>query len=479
MSGTRQKSAHFLEAVERYLDAEGLLPPAVGVVVGVSGGADSVALLAALRELSSRPERNGRLTVAHLHHGLRTSADADAKFVQELADRWHLPCVIAHQDVAVEARRCGRGMEETGRQMRYAFLRQAAEQVGAAYVAVGHHADDNIETVLYRIIRGTHLRGLAGIPAARPLGDSNIRLIRPLLACTRDEIENFCTAQGLSWCRDETNADVGFRRNFIRHELLPLLRARLNPRADEALERLAAAAAEVEQYLTQQAKDVLRQSICYADRITMKLDAAMLATQPPILRKVAMRLALEDLGLPLRTMATERFDALCALVEPDGPRAVSLPGAFIARRHGRVVVLAGNVPPSDVRAESVELSCPGEVDLQDGRKVLCRIEPFDPKAFATHCQKHTEGREILDADVIHGPLICRPRKAGDVFRPLGCSGRQSVSDFLTNSKLDADARKDVRCICDSLGMVYLAPLRIDDRVKVTPHTKRQLRIEIG
>ena len=180
--GTEPRQNNCLtESVARFIDARRLIEPAGGVVVAVSGGCDSVALLAVLRELADRPGCKWQLTVAHLNHGLRKEADADAEFVAELADKWHMACVVERVDVAAEARRTGRGIEEAGRSLRYDFLSATAAKLAAACVAVGHHADDNVETVLSRILRGTHLRGLAGMPAIRKLQGCDIMLIRPLL----------------------------------------------------------------------------------------------------------------------------------------------------------------------------------------------------------------------------------------------------------------------------------------------------------
>jgi tRNA(Ile)-lysidine synthase len=247
----------FVREVGAFIDARSLLPPGAAVVVGVSGGADSAALLAVLRRLAAMPARGYRLTAAHLNHALRPDAQADADFVADLARRWGIPCVVGRREVAAEARAAGQGIEQAAREARYEFLTQTAKAAGASHVAVAHHADDNVETILYRVVRGTHLRGLAGISASRGLGDSGIALVRPLLERKRVEIEEFCRAEALAWCADSTNADTSYRRNFIRHDLLPLLRSRLNRRADEALLRLAQAAAGAEDVLSSLARAAL------------------------------------------------------------------------------------------------------------------------------------------------------------------------------------------------------------------------------
>jgi len=464
--------------VATFIDARRLLVPRSAVVVGVSGGADSVAMLAVLRELAREDERAYRLTVAHLDHALREESAADAAFVADLAEQWSLPCICERRDVAAEARDRGEGLEQAGRTARYEFLRDAAAAAGADRVAVAHHADDNVETVLYRIVRGTHLRGAAGIPASRRLGRSPVTLIRPMLACRREEIEAFCRRAGLTWREDATNADTRLRRNFIRHELLPLLRERLNPRADEAVLRLAAAAAEAEGVLAELAAAALGRATREADEGCLVLDAAILAQEPPAVRACAVRQALEHLGAPMRSVGADRIAELAELPCGGGPSGVSLPGGYEARREaGEVILERSPVPPP--AAEAIVLDLGGETILPDGRRIVCRTEVFDSAAFVRHCTDPPDGLEMLDADVVRGRLLCRPRRDGDAFVPLGCPGRQSVGDFLTNLHLPRRRREHVRCISDELGIVYVAPLRIDDRVRVTPRTQRVLQIRFG
>lgn len=465
-----------VEAVRRFVDGRTLIPRNAKVVVGVSGGADSVALLSVLRELTTKDHRNWELTVAHLHHGIRDDADADADFVGELARKWGFPFVIERCDVPAESRRIGLGIEETARDLRYEFYCRIAELKGASHVALGHHADDNVETVLYRIVRGTHLRGAGGIPASRPIHDSQIMLVRPLLHCRRAEIESFCLRTGLTWRTDATNTDVRYRRNLIRHEILPLLREKLNPRVDEAILRLAAAASEAQEYLTHQANALLQSATTQVEGGPLIVDCATFARQSDVVRKVAMRLALENLGVPLRKLSGERFHELSSMFDPDGAKAVGLTGNFIARREADRIVIGPSEDTPELDEQSGTLPCPGSADLGEECSITCQILPLDSCTFDAHCSGHVPGVECIDADQIQGPLVFRPRRDGDVFRPLGSPGRQSVSDFLTNLKLPTSQRKLVRCICDDQGIVYLAPLRIDERVKVTANTQRVLRI---
>jgi tRNA(Ile)-lysidine synthase len=471
-----------VQSVATAIDAGGLLQPQAAVVVGVSGGADSVALLAALRELSLQPARGYRLTVAHLNHGLRAQAEQDECFVAELAKRWGLPCEVHRCDVAAEARRSGQGIEQTGRRLRYDFLHQVARRHGAGRVAVGHHADDQVETVLFHVFRGCHLRGLAGMAAIRPMGDG-VLLVRPLLAVGRAEIEEYCRRSGLSWQQDASNADLALRRNFIRHELLPLVRRRLNPQVNQAVLDLAAAAAEAEEYLCRLGESALaraKKELTDSRQASMAVDLSALRAEPPLVRRYAIRLALERAGVPMRAVTAKHLHRLTGMVGEGGPAALDLPNGWAARLEGKVLVI--EKPSARTRQggghswAAVALACPGRTVLPDGRCVVCEQMPLDRRAFQAHCRTGRHDVEWLDADAVQGTLSCRPRQQGDAFWPLGVGGRRKVGRLLTDLKLPTAVRRSVLCIQDRAGIVLCLPVRIDDRVKITDGTRNVLRI---
>lgn len=350
MNPSERQSDRPIERVRRFAVERELLPPACGVLVGVSGGADSVALLGMLGELAGEPGAGQRLTAAHLDHGLRAESSEEAGFVASLAERFGVPCVLGRRDVRGEADRRGVGIEEAARDARYEFLLDAARKAGADRVAVGHHADDNTETVLFRVCRGTHLRGLRGIPAVRELGEG-VRLVRPLLCLDRDTIRTWCRQRGLTWREDPTNADGRFARGFVRGELLPLIRHRLNPRVDDALLRLAAAAEEVEGFFDARARELLAAACVRSKEKELVLDAGRLAGVRPPLGRYVLRLALERVDAPLRKVTAGHFAAAEGVVADGG--AVDLPGGVEIRRRRRHVIVC--------RHQSAE---PGEEDAE-------------------------------------------------------------------------------------------------------------------
>jgi len=520
-----------VRAVAAFIDQRRLLSAGQAVLVAVSGGCDSVALLEILCQLAGQPERAWGLSVAHLNHRLRPDADADADFVRDLAGRHGLPCVVEAVDVAAIAAARAMSTETAARAARYEFLAQAAGRLGATAVATGHHADDNVETILQRIIRGTHLRGLRGIPAQRGLAQApGVRLIRPLLAVRREQIEQFCIRRGLAWRMDSTNADTEHRRNFIRHELLPLMRDRMNPRVDDALLRLAGAAGDTEDHLAEMGRALLdRARRAGKDPDRLALDAARLAEAPTVQRCYALRAALECLRAPMGGLSAGQLAELAALPAQPPPAAITLPGNILARREGDELLLEpaagphqGPQGPAETPSWHIRLPTgPGAaepmaggtfrgedvggtfraeaVTLPDGRIVRCEELPLDPAAFAAHRANPRPGTEWLDADYIRGPLTIRPRRPGDAFIPLGAptkalgaperpasspqgrpagTGRQTVSDFLTNAKCPAARRREVFIVADEQGIIYVAPLRIADHTRIRDTTRRVLRIVV-
>ncbi len=215
------------------------------VLVAISGGADSVALLHMLRE------KGYELTAAHYNHGLRPEADADEEFVKTLCADLGIPFVAGRGDVAADAARCGAGIEETAREMRYAFLEETRVKSGLGRIATAHNADDNAETVLLNLVRGAGLSGLCGIPPQRG------HIVRPILHLSRAEILAYLTSHNLPYREDASNADTVFRRNYLRHEILPALKA-LNPALTDAVTRLTGLLREDEEYLTALAREEIQ-----------------------------------------------------------------------------------------------------------------------------------------------------------------------------------------------------------------------------
>lgn len=309
------------------------------VLVAVSGGADSVALLRGLLQL--RPALNLTLRAAHLNHQLRGGeADADAAWVRALCERFNILCDIETVPVPALAKRNRRGLEETARDARYAFLRSSAERHHCDVVATAHTADDQAETVLHHILRGTGLTGLRGMEWSRSLDDSpSLRLIRPMLVIWRTDIEQFLGDLGQDFRHDATNQDVSLTRNRLRHELLPHLEREFNPRVREHLCQLAEQAADFDAVLRIAADALLQTVLLDQSENVVRLRCDELAkASRPLVREVFVRLWQQQQWLRL-AMTFSHWDRLADLVHSKSPEAIHLPGKILASRRAHMLVL--------------------------------------------------------------------------------------------------------------------------------------------
>ncbi|HEX3658450.1 MAG TPA: tRNA lysidine(34) synthetase TilS [Pirellulales bacterium] len=304
----------------------------VGVVVAVSGGPDSLALARGLLEL--RQPGPGRLMLAHFNHGLRPEADQDEQFVVELGRALGVPCHVGRSCVREQAAEQGDGIEAAARQARYDFLHRTAHQAGARYIATAHTADDQVETILHRIVRGTGLAGLAGIPRSRPL-DPGLALIRPLLAVRRSEVIEYLASIGQPYCTDRSNTDLRFTRNRVRRLLVPLLEEQFNPQVQEALLRLGRLAGESQEVVRSLAEAAAARSVVSSNAQTLEIDIRQIAGQPRcVLREMLVGLWKQQ-DWPLQSMGLAEWDRLAeALAAAQDIPRWTLPGGVSAEVQG-------------------------------------------------------------------------------------------------------------------------------------------------
>jgi tRNA(Ile)-lysidine synthase len=336
----------------------------VSLLLAVSGGADSVGMLRAIVELKGRGA--GRVFVAHFNHALRgAESDADAAFVGDLCQNLDLPCEIGSANTARLAREEGDGIEAAARGARYAFLQATAERLGARYVVTAHTADDQAETILHRMVRGTGLGGLAGIRRARSLGPA-VTLIRPLLAVRREELVDYLQQIDQPFCEDASNRDMAFTRSRIRHELLPALAASYNPNVREALLRLGTLAGEAQAVIDELADELLERCVdagamgslpaLAESRVpsrkggqaahgtvshqSVALRCGPLVDVPAHVVRTMFMLLWRRLGWPEQSMGLAQWNQLAALATAGGePPQQVFPGAITAKKQGEQLVL--------------------------------------------------------------------------------------------------------------------------------------------
>ena len=439
-------------AMNRLIDEYDMLPPGCTVVCAVSGGADSICLLRRLNQL--RAIRPFTLVAAHYNHHLRgAESDRDEAFVKRWVEDWCGPDPAAGQpplpavrlitgggDVSGEAKRLGLGLEETARRMRYAFLEEAARAVGADRIATAHTADDNAETVLLHLIRGSGLQGLTGI---RPRQG---RLVRPLLTTTRREIEDYLELYHIPHVEDSTNQDDAYTRNQVRHQVIPLL-DEINPWFVPRMADTIRYLRSDNDYLSAQAAAVARRARPAGDG-GLSISAALLASQPDPIAVRIVSCLLGRLGeFQFRAAHLTAVVALSRSPAPSG--AVSLPHSLTARRvYGELILVRGaRRSPSFA---PVSLSVPGEAVLPSiGWTIACR------RAEAPEQPPDTPDHFFLDPSRLTGPLVIRPRLTGDTIT-LPRRRAKTVKKLLIDAKVPRWDRDRLPLLADASGPLWLA-----------------------
>lgn len=468
-----------LEAITK----SGVLSGNESIVVGVSGGPDSVCLLHALSQL--KQSLGLRLHVAHLDHQLRgAESSKDAEYVSRLADKLGLPATIESRDVRAYGTMRRSSLEEAARDVRYAFFAEVAKQTSAAAVAVGHTRDDDVETVLMHILRGTGTSGLRGLMPVNELRTEAgpVTVIRPLLDITRRETAQYCAEHGLGPRTDETNQSLSLFRNRVRLELLPLLRT-YNPQIEEALSRLSRIATDEMEFLDSEAKAVWGRA-ARIDRGTLVLDKETMRTLAPALKRHVLRLAVSEFVAGLKDIETRHIDTLLEAVEAPSGRVFQLPaGLFVVVEHDRCLLGRDQAAlcPFPVLEGETFLNVPGDAFLP-GWKVTARILQHEEDRRGSAIPVHSSGlmfSACFDYDAIGPKIAVRSVTAGDRFEPLGLGSAKKVSRFMLDAGVPRNWRKRVPILVTPARVAWVVGWRIDERLRVTDATSTALLIDFA
>ncbi len=467
-----------------------LIDPGDRVVLAVSGGPDSMAMLHAMVELNRTDHLGWALHVGHLDHQIRgADAQADADFVAAQARALGIDFTVEREDVPALARSTRKSLEEAARRQRYAFLERICLRTGSKIVATGHQADDQAETVLHHVIRGTGLRGLAGMSVSRSLTvGSSVRLVRPMLGFQREELAGYLDQNGLACRHDHSNASDAYTRNRLRNRVLPLLRDAFNPQVAQALRRLAEQARAVQAHLDATARQTLETlTVSRTDR-ELVIEADTLLKRSPVVQAEVIRCAVESLweGSARRGEPIDGelgFDHLRSVVElvanPHSGREVRLPGGtIVCRRYRRLVFRLPDEEPDVPPAAEIHVACPGRTILPARRlELVTDLVEFDYGRWAQRRQGESKSEEWLDYDRLRPPLVVRSCRPGDRFRPLGAPGSKKLSDYFIDAKVPPEQRVRAAILHDQIGPVWVIGHRLDDRVRLRPDTHKALKVQ--
>ncbi len=457
-----------LKKVKEYISREGLLKKGDKVIVAVSGGPDSFALLHILHELSR--ELKLELIVAHLNHSLRKEAEVEEAEVGKIALSWSLVFESKTVDIKRLKKQKGISEEEAGRLARYEFLFDTANKYGASKIASGHHLDDQAETVLLNVLRGTGVDGLAGIlPKSRRKG---FTLIRPLLCLRRREIEQYCRENDLQPFTDSSNLETDYTRNKLRLELIPELEKRFNPRLRETLFGLAELAAADRHYLQRLTREKYLE-IARPRRDSIAFRRNDLINLPPALKNRILHLTLK-MYLSPGQIGRHHIHQLRGLIEKGSTGdELILPGGVWACLDYNNLTVYNPGYSGDLNITEITLEVPGQAGLPGGRKIKAGVVDIDHLS-----RRPGKYRACLDYDLIPTKFlkICS-RWPGARFYPQGSKGSKKIKDFFIDQKVPRQNRENVPLIVAGDDIIWVAGIRIAHPYRVTDRTKRVLVLE--
>ena len=471
--GSEQPFMDVVRLVEQTIRSEQLLNQEDGIIVAVSGGPDSVALLHILFLLSR--EWDWRLVVAHVNHGFRGSeSDAEAKLVEQLANKLGLPFEGVTLDLPAYIRQSGMNSQAAAREKRYEFLHHVAEKHACTRIATAHHADDQMETIIMRFLRGSGSSGLAGILARRPF--KNVELIRPILRITKHDLLTFCLNNGLHYCVDSSNQKQEYTRNRVRLELIPMLKS-YNPNLLETLSRLADTTREEDAFLHAEASALLERITAW-DQGRCRFSAAVVGTLHVALQRRIVKLILSYLSHDsdnIDFVAIEMVRQACLQQRTPSLQLNLSGGLRLVREYDQVSILSAE------KLDRIEFQYEWSLD---GR--MLDIPEADVRMEALYMYNLAEWNDFSDPNVVFFdvdrlllPLLVRNRREGDRMQLPGLNGRKKVKDIFIDLKIPPSRRERIPLLFDAEGrLLWIPGIRQSIHAVVDQSTTTVLRIRV-
>ena len=458
-----------LKKVRDYMREHEMTAPGDAVIVALSGGADSVCLLTVLKQLAT-PEF--LLRAVHVHHGIRgAEADRDEAFAQKLCESLSVPLCVAYCHVPAYAAEHGLSEEEAGRILRYQVLEKEAgkweQELPAGSrvkIALAHHRDDNAETILHHLLRGSGLTGLAGI---RPVQG---RRIRPLLCVGREEIRAYLEAGHISWCEDSTNQSPDYTRNRIRSQVLPLLKTAVNEQAEEHILQAGQIIGQADAYLRQQAEEIWQEAVCGREEDLAAIPLTAFARQPEILKTYLIRHMLDQLHPGWKDIGSRHFTAIAELAgKPVGSR-LDLPGGLMARTgYETLEIVRKTEREVSVKTES---GADGEIH---GRQTVPELHMTVFSRQKDQEIPKNQYTKWFDYDKIKGTLSVRTRRTGD-YLILPSGGSKTIARYMIDEKIPKEKREQILLLAEGSHVLWVVGFRISEYYKIEEHTENILQV---
>lgn len=477
----------FLTKVKNYICDKELLTKGDNVVVGVSGGADSVALLLSL--IALKQEFELKLFVVHINHGIRKEADAEADYVKTLAENAGLPFYLYRFDVLEYAKLHSLGTEEAGRMLRYQAFDEVLGNIGSGKIAVAHNSNDRAETMLFNLVRGTGIKGLASIPSKRD------NVIRPLLCVERSEIEAYLEDSGVSFCTDASNFTDDYTRNRIRNNILPVISREVNSGAVAHMANTAEQLEKLNGFVENYSKRVFESLLTEksADRIVFNKEAFL--REDEFIKTTLVKMAIDSLVPGNRDITTRHLESVPELALLEGTRFCDLPyGIKVVSSYETLTFSFDNkdkgiseiheiIPGESFRffeeySVSAELICSEEgFELRDGSGAEGR-ELSECSASEGFDYLGDECTKCFDYDKLGENPVIRKRMSGDVIANTRSGGTKKLKDYMIDEKIPANIRDGIPVIAVGNRVCWVVGHRMSEAFKVDTNTKRILRIKV-
>lgn len=449
-----------INLVERYILANKMISPGDRVIVAVSGGPDSMALLHVLHCLS--PQLKCELVAAHLNHGLRAEADAEQRFVETCCRDWGIPFYARKLDIGSLAAAQKRNVEDLGRQERYRFFDELADELSVQRIATAHHEDDQAETVLMRLIRGTGLRGLRGILPVQG------RIIRPLLTTSKETLLAYLEANSLDYCTDQSNFDPAYLRNRVRHHLMPLLREEFNPQMSKSLSQLARIALDEEDWMEEETRRLWPVVLLKQNSAMISLDLQKTTVLHPALQRRIYQKAMHVLGGEEGWSLEDVESVVDLSSRPGSSRWLKLKKQVRVHKSYDTIVFTTEEPGKKDFCYPVEV--PGIIEIEEAEQAFSlQIAEYKDLNKEPACM-------YLDYDKLPMPLFIRSRRQGDRFHPIGMQGSKKIKSLFMDLKIPFLKRDKVPLLTSEEDIVYAVLGYHVSRLAMVSHESKRILV---
>ncbi len=459
-----------LRKVAAYVEKWQMIEKEDKIIVGVSGGADSICLLFVLSELQKT--YGFELVAVHINHGLRgAAAKEDELYVKRICEAKKIPYVVYSENVELLAKKRKQSIEEAGRDIRRQMFVKTAEEYGGTKIALAHHKNDNAETLIMNLARGTGLQGLCGISPV------NGTFIRPLLCVSRQEIEKYLHENHISYCIDETNASDDYTRNRVRNHVIPYLEEHVNSQTVEHIDETMESLREIRQFLKMETEKYASDCVKQTEEGYLLLGEA-LESVPQAIRTLLIKQVLAEVAGKARDLESAHISSVLELLKKQVSRKVDLPYGMIAKRVYDGVEIARNKEEAQAPF-SMQLPEPQEnlekVTLWNGYRISYRI--YKKEDWEKHATEKSNTK-AFDYDIISGVLCVRTRNAGDYITLTSDGGTQKLKSYFVNQKIEQSLREQIPLIAEGSHILWIVGYRINPAYRVSRNTKRVLEIRI-